>query len=350
MNGQSTNEIIRVKRLPSSFVQMHKGFLEDPNLSYKAKGILAYLLTKPDGWIVRVTDLMKHGKDGREAIYNGLKELQAHGYYQKSQVRDERGRISHWDSIICEVPIWKHSDPQSTPDSPHTGNPYMDRTPINTGVLPDTGFPYVVKPDTVKPDMENPLHSNNKLNNNEGSNNYINTHPQSGRHEMVTPRLPTQILPHTLTQEESLTVKTAQGAEQSSVNHSMTLEGMYEQFWQTYPRKMGKKEGLKAWKKLRPDEALFSAIMTALNAAVQWWKISKTDMRYIPYPAKWLAGEHWQNDLAIEAANRQSTSQGNTRRNAFHNFSQRENSAEYYAEIERIERQHLLSYIDDGQT
>ena len=46
------NEVIRVKKRPSNFVMMDKTFLEDDRLSYKAKGLLAYLLSKPDDWKV----------------------------------------------------------------------------------------------------------------------------------------------------------------------------------------------------------------------------------------------------------------------------------------------------------
>ncbi len=42
------NEIIRVKKCQNNFVMMDKTFLEDTRLSFKAKGILAYLLSKPD--------------------------------------------------------------------------------------------------------------------------------------------------------------------------------------------------------------------------------------------------------------------------------------------------------------
>jgi len=84
---------------------MHKGFLEDPILSYKAKGILAYLLTKPDDWEVRVSDLINHARDGRDSVYAGLKELSECGYYRKVQLRDVAGRLSHWDCTVCEVPM-----------------------------------------------------------------------------------------------------------------------------------------------------------------------------------------------------------------------------------------------------
>jgi len=143
--GKGTNEIIRVKRLPSSFVQMHKGFFEDSRLSYKAKGILGYLLTKPDNWTVRIADLMNHAKDGRDSIYAGLKELREHGYYHKAQIRDGNGRLSHWECFICEVPL------------ANTGNDLCSDIP-----------------DTEKPYTENPSLSNNYLSNNDFSNNYHN--------------------------------------------------------------------------------------------------------------------------------------------------------------------------------
>ncbi len=69
------NEIIRVKKCQNNFVMMDKTFLEDTRLSFKAKGILAYLLSKPDNWKVIVGNLVNSSTDGKKAIYSGLKEL-----------------------------------------------------------------------------------------------------------------------------------------------------------------------------------------------------------------------------------------------------------------------------------
>jgi len=158
MSGSNSSEIIRVKRLPSNFVQIHKGFLEDPNLFYKAKGILAYLLTKPDGWIARVTDMMKRGKDGRDAIYNGLRELQEHGYYHKCQVRDGKGRITHWESTICEVPIWSNPPKQVPAIHPDADNQGVDGSLVNITIPPLTGYPYLENPYTINPHTVNQYH------------------------------------------------------------------------------------------------------------------------------------------------------------------------------------------------
>ena len=68
------DEVIRVRKRPNNFVMLDKTFLEDDRLSFKAKGILAYLLSKPDNWKVIVGNLVKYSKDGKSAVYAGLKE------------------------------------------------------------------------------------------------------------------------------------------------------------------------------------------------------------------------------------------------------------------------------------
>lgn len=99
------DEVIRVKKCKSNFVTMDKSFLEDERLSYKAKGILAYLLSKPNNWKVIVGNLVNNSADGKAAVYAGLKELKENGYYEKIPIRNEQGtRILRWESTIYENP------------------------------------------------------------------------------------------------------------------------------------------------------------------------------------------------------------------------------------------------------
>ena len=102
--ANNSNSIIRVQKDKNNpYVMLNKGFLNDERLSFKAKGILAYLLSKPDNWKVRVGDLVKHSPDGRTAVYSGLSELKEYGYLERFAVRVD-GKIHHWESIIYEVP------------------------------------------------------------------------------------------------------------------------------------------------------------------------------------------------------------------------------------------------------
>lgn len=101
---KENNTVIRVVK-QNNYVVMNKGFLEDNRLSFKAKGILAYLLSKPDDWKVMIEDLIDASTEGKSAIYAGLNELKAYGYYEKLPVRADNGRtIDHWESVVYEVP------------------------------------------------------------------------------------------------------------------------------------------------------------------------------------------------------------------------------------------------------
>ena len=100
------SKIIRAKRESKSFALVDKNFINDKRLSYKAKGILVYILSKPDDWKVVIRDLINNAADGKASIYAGLKELERYGYYVKEPVRDEDGRrILDWTSIVYEVPV-----------------------------------------------------------------------------------------------------------------------------------------------------------------------------------------------------------------------------------------------------
>ena len=112
-NGNSKNDktIIRVaKNKDNPYVMMNKTGLNDSRLSFKAKGILAYLLSKPDNWKVMVVDLIKVSTDGQRAIYSGLKELETYGYMKRKRVYriDEntgRNVIDRWEMIVYETPF-----------------------------------------------------------------------------------------------------------------------------------------------------------------------------------------------------------------------------------------------------
>ena len=57
-------------------------FLEDPNLSLKAKGIMAYLCSLPEKKAT-IKELISAGPEGRDSILSGIKELVSHGYVLK---------------------------------------------------------------------------------------------------------------------------------------------------------------------------------------------------------------------------------------------------------------------------
>jgi DNA-binding MarR family transcriptional regulator len=64
--------------------------VQDPGLSWSAKGILAYLLSLPETWEVHLRDLFCRSSGSRVATETALKELIAAGYVVKEQGENKR--------------------------------------------------------------------------------------------------------------------------------------------------------------------------------------------------------------------------------------------------------------------
>ncbi len=76
----------------------------------------------------------------------------------------------------------------------------------------------------------------------------------------------------------------------------MNNSEMFAIFWSDYPRRIAKKDALKAWLKLKLDEELFRTIIGAVRDQKEFlWH--ETEVRFIPYPASWLNGERWADEL-----------------------------------------------------
>lgn len=76
---------------------------------------------------------------------------------------------------------------------------------------------------------------------------------------------------------------------------------LFDQFWQAYPKKVGKKAAMKAWKKNRLDEKADIVITDVHNRMGQNWK--GKGKQYIPDPATYLNGERWTDELFTNGEN-----------------------------------------------
>lgn len=96
--------VFRVYKESGNFVTVHKSFIHDNNLSWKAKGILLYLLSRPDDWQVYETELNKHSSDGRDSLRTGIKELEQAGYIHRTRKRNEKGQLKEYEYQVFEQP------------------------------------------------------------------------------------------------------------------------------------------------------------------------------------------------------------------------------------------------------
>lgn len=91
-----------VKSANNPYVMIDRRPIDNPSLSFKAKGILTYLMSRPDGWEVSVADLIKHAQDGEASVRAGLKELKVAGHMKYTAMRGQ-GRITGWLIEVFEV-------------------------------------------------------------------------------------------------------------------------------------------------------------------------------------------------------------------------------------------------------
>lgn len=131
----------------TNYVVMCKTSLQDNRLSWKAKGLHAYMLSMPDDWRFYDEELQNHARDGKDALKSAIKELKNFGYMKRVRKQNEKGKFD-WETIVYE-------------------KPYMDN-------------PYMEKPLVDNPSMENPQLLNNKeLSNKELSNEITNSSSSS---------------------------------------------------------------------------------------------------------------------------------------------------------------------------
>ncbi|MTB53076.1 hypothetical protein [Lewinella sp. W8] len=100
------SKIVRKKR-DKPFVMIGRDASQDVELSWKARGILQYLLGLPDGWEINMEDLVKRSKkDGKASLRSGIHELIIAGYMtRKLKRKDQGGQLAGYDYEVDDVPV-----------------------------------------------------------------------------------------------------------------------------------------------------------------------------------------------------------------------------------------------------
>src|SRR5207248_3552079 len=83
--------IVKIKKRTHPFAMIDARALNDPRISWKAKGLHAYLMSKPKDWHVIFADLVKHATDRAYSVRTALNELLGLGYAKLQPLKDERG-------------------------------------------------------------------------------------------------------------------------------------------------------------------------------------------------------------------------------------------------------------------
>jgi hypothetical protein len=118
--------IVRGPRLAQDFTIVSNAVIRDSRLSYRARGVLIDILSRPDNWRTDFKSIARGGSEGESAIRTVLAELRAAGYLVQRRTQGERGRWVTTSTV--------YDQPQENPQ-----------------VGPSVGFPSVGEPDFGKP-------------------------------------------------------------------------------------------------------------------------------------------------------------------------------------------------------
>ena len=80
-------KIVRGPRAADHYTIISNAALRDERLTWKARGLLAYLLSMDTGWITSIRRLADVAPDGKSAVETALAELEALGYLERRQTR-----------------------------------------------------------------------------------------------------------------------------------------------------------------------------------------------------------------------------------------------------------------------
>lgn len=94
--------IIRVKKDANYFAASNEPFNDD-RLSWEARGLMGYLLSKPNDWKVNQKDIMNKGQAGERKVKRMLAELRKAGYMNRIRVTLEHNKFD-WITEVYESP------------------------------------------------------------------------------------------------------------------------------------------------------------------------------------------------------------------------------------------------------
>lgn len=220
-----------------NFVTVHKNFIHDSNLTFKSKGILLYLLSRPDDWQIYESEILKHTNDGKDSLKSGIKELEEIGYVVRTRKRNDKGHLNGYEYLVYEHPI-------------QSGNSYLGLSDDGKSNIGESNVGKTVNGESVP---TNNNRTNNDLTNNNNTNNDSNTSATD------------------VTRER------------------------FEEWWKLYDKKLDKKKAFSLFKSALKQDG-YEAIM---NGTREYLK-TITNKQYQKYPKTFLSQESYLNDFTEE--------------------------------------------------
>ena len=103
----------------NQFTQIHNAWVRDSNITYKAKGLLTYLLSHEVGYTITIGQIIRESGDGKQSVRSALEELIKAGYLETKRTTDARGYNAGLAYFIKD------------PNNPKSENPTLDNPTLD---------------------------------------------------------------------------------------------------------------------------------------------------------------------------------------------------------------------------
>lgn len=136
--------------LKKHFSQTPVSLLNNKKVSMKAKGMYAFIQSKPNEWNFSAKRISGQTKEGVSSVNSCLQELESSGYLERIKSKNDKG---HWDIdyILHEIPVFKNPVVENPRlENPSTENPRLENHINNSKI------------DYSKKDNSNIYNSNSK--------------------------------------------------------------------------------------------------------------------------------------------------------------------------------------------
>ncbi len=123
--------IRRTPRPETNWTVVRNEVIADPELSFKATGVLIYILSKPDDWRTSTAHLATVKKEGLDAIRTAFVELRRRGYVRTRRYQDQAGRWQYETEVFdTPQPVGNPGDSVDRCPPPQRDNPRGGNAPV----------------------------------------------------------------------------------------------------------------------------------------------------------------------------------------------------------------------------
>ena len=279
------------------YTKLKNEFLQDHRISDETRGLVARLLSRPTDWHFTVKEIIASGPSGRDKVYRMIKEAEQYGYIVPDTPRRENGTYSAHSYLVTDDPqvliqraaeeilriqsstSWNAGSGANGCKTPLPEKPEMAKTPLPEKPLPGkpemAGFgsfdPLPEKPLPAEPDPAQPLPAN----------------PDTYKEKRSTKERSDKEIPQAWLAGPSA-LDSVLSPDAVKVERDPAYPNDFEEWWQTYPRKVGKGGCAKVWSKMTKGQRqrAIAGLRIQLGNLIKQSKDPRGN--FCPYPETWL--------------------------------------------------------------